>query len=99
LVCESGIELCWPSQLKPAWKKMINFDKIFKMKNLTLGLLFLSFVGNSFSQSDKTPALVWHEDLKEAVEVSKKENKPLMLFFYRKRLVWVVYSFAKRSFL
>jgi thioredoxin-related protein len=51
------------------------------MKNLTLGLLFLSFVGNSFSQSDKTPALVWHEDLKEAVEVSKKENKPLMLFF------------------
>ena len=47
------------------------------MKNLTLSLLFISFISLSFSQ-DK---LVWHEDLKEAITISQKENKPLMLFF------------------
>ena len=56
---------------------MINFEKIFKMKNLTLSLLFVSFISLSFSQEK----LIWHEDLKEAVAVSQKENKPLMLFF------------------
>ena len=47
------------------------------MKNLTLSLLFISFLSLSFSQEK----LVWHEDLKEAVAISQKENKPLMLFF------------------
>ena len=45
------------------------------MKNLTLSLLFISFFSLSFSQEK----LVWHEDLKEAVTISQKENKPLML--------------------
>jgi len=47
------------------------------MKNLTLSLLFISFIGFSFSQEK----LVWHENLQEAVKISNKENKPLMLFF------------------
>ena len=47
------------------------------MKNLTLSLLFISFLSLSFSQEK----LVWHEDLKEAIAISQKENKPLMLFF------------------
>ena len=47
------------------------------MKNLTLSLLFLSFISTSISQEK----VVWHQDLKEAFEVSQKENKPLMLFF------------------
>ena len=47
------------------------------MKNLTLSLLFISFLSLSFSQEK----LIWHEDLKEAVTISQKENKPLMLFF------------------
>ena len=48
------------------------------MKNLTLSLLFLSFISLSYSQQNK---LVWHEDLKEAVAISQKEKKPIMLFF------------------
>jgi thioredoxin-related protein len=47
------------------------------MKNVTLSLLFLCFTTLSFSQEK----LVWHEDLQEAVAISQKENKPLMLFF------------------
>ena len=47
------------------------------MKNLTLSLLFISFLSLSFSQEK----LVWHEDLDEAIAVSQKENKPIMLFF------------------
>ena len=47
------------------------------MKNLTLSLFFISFLSLSFSQEK----LVWHEDLKEAITISQKENKPLMLFF------------------
>ena len=47
------------------------------MKNLTLSLLFISFLSISFSQEK----LVWHEDLDEAIAVSQKENKPIMLFF------------------
>ena len=47
------------------------------MKNLTLSLFFLFSVSLSFSQEK----LVWHEDLNKAIEVSQKENKPLMLFF------------------
>jgi protein disulfide-isomerase len=56
---------------------MINFGKTFIMKNLTLSLLFISFISFSFSQQK----LVWHDNLQEAVKISKKENKPLMLFF------------------
>ncbi len=56
---------------------MINFEKKHKMKNLTLSLLFISFISLSYSQQK----LVWHEDLKEAVAVSQKEKKPIMLFF------------------
>ena len=56
---------------------MINFGKTFKMKNTTLSLLFLFLVSISFSQEK----VVWHEDLTEAIQISQKENKPLMLFF------------------
>ena len=47
------------------------------MKNLTLSLLFISFIGLSFAQEK----LVWHDDLQKAIAISQKENKPLMLFF------------------
>lgn len=47
------------------------------MKNLTLSLILIAFTSISFSQEK----LVWHEDLNEAVAISQKENKPLMLFF------------------
>ena len=47
------------------------------MKNVTLSLFFLLYLNQSFSQEK----LVWHEDLNKAIEVSQKENKPLMLFF------------------
>ena len=56
---------------------MINFEKTFVMKSLTLSLLFIAFISFSFSQEK----LVWYENLQEAVKISKKENKPLMLFF------------------
>ena len=56
---------------------MINFEKKSKMKNLTLSLILIAFTSVSFSQQK----LVWHEDLNEAVAISQKENKPLMLFF------------------
>jgi len=55
---------------------MINFEKKSKMKNLTLSLILIAFTSISFSQEK----LVWHEDLNEAVAISQKENKPLMLF-------------------
>ena len=57
--------------------KMINFEKTLNMKNVTLSLLFLAFLSLSFAQEK----LVWHHDLKKAVEISKKQDKPLMLFF------------------
>lgn len=47
------------------------------MKNITLSLILIAFTSVSFSQEK----LVWHEDLNEAVAISQKENKPLMLFF------------------
>ena len=47
------------------------------MKNLTLSLLFVSFISFSFTQEK----LVWHDNLQKAIAVSQKENKPLMLFF------------------
>ena len=47
------------------------------MKNLTLSLILIAFTSVSFSQQK----LVWHEDLNEAVAISQKENKPIMLFF------------------
>tara|TARA_Y100001978_G_scaffold202657_1_gene224572 strand:- start:5608 stop:6075 length:468 start_codon:yes stop_codon:yes gene_type:complete len=47
------------------------------MKNLTLSIFFLFSLSLSFSQEK----VVWHEDLNKAIEVSQKENKPLMLFF------------------
>ena len=40
-------------------------------------MIVIVFFSISFSQEK----LVWHEDLKEAVAISQKENKPLMLFF------------------
>ena len=55
------------------------------MKNLTLSLLLISFISPVFSQKESKPEakekLVWHEDLKDAITISQKENKPLMLFF------------------
>jgi len=42
-----------------------------------LTLFFILFLSVSFSQSK----LVWHDDLKQAVKISQKEKKPIMMFF------------------
>nr|WP_294935968.1 thioredoxin family protein [uncultured Flavobacterium sp.] len=48
------------------------------MKKLLLGLLlFMGFLGVNAQES----ALTWHTNIDKAMEISKKENKPLMLFF------------------
>ena len=43
-------------------------------------LLFSSFNSNKITKT-KTSDLVWHTDLKVAIEIAKKEDKPLFLFF------------------
>ena len=47
------------------------------MKNTIFLILFLA-VQNLNSQ---TQELKWHTDLKEAINISMSENKPLLLFF------------------
>ena len=47
------------------------------MKNTIFLILFL-VVKNLNSQ---TQELKWHTDLKEAINISMSENKPLLLFF------------------
>ncbi|MCH1478771.1 thioredoxin family protein [Crocinitomicaceae bacterium] len=42
-----------------------------------LTLFFILFLFVSHSQSK----LVWHDNLKEAVKISQKEKKPIMMFF------------------
>ena len=42
-----------------------------------LALFFILFLSVAFSQSK----LVWHDNVKEAVKISKKEKKPIMMFF------------------
>jgi len=42
-----------------------------------LTLFFILFLSVAFSQSK----LVWHDNVKEAVKISKKEKKPIMMFF------------------
>jgi thioredoxin-related protein len=46
------------------------------MKRIILVAFF--FIGLSVSQAQE---LKWHTDVKEAIKVSNKENKPLMMFF------------------
>lgn len=46
------------------------------MKNIFYTLVFL-FSINVISAQE----LTWHTDINKAIEISKKENKPLMLFF------------------
>ena len=42
-----------------------------------LTLFFILFLSVAFSQSK----LVWHDNVKEAIKISKKEKKPIMMFF------------------
>jgi protein disulfide-isomerase len=42
-----------------------------------LTLFFILFLTLSFGQSK----LVWHDNLEEALSISKKEKKPIMMFF------------------
>ena len=50
------------------------------MKKLILIAFF--FIGTSISQAQETkPELKWYTDVKEAIKVSNKEKKPLLLFF------------------
>ncbi len=46
------------------------------MKKVFL-LLFVVFSLNTYAQEQ----LTWHRDINKAIEISKKENKPMMLFF------------------
>jgi thioredoxin-related protein len=51
------------------------------MKSIAL-LSFLFLTGlSSIAQKSAKEDLVWHTDLNKAIELSKKENKPMMLFF------------------
>jgi thioredoxin-related protein len=50
------------------------------MKKIILIAFF--FIGTSISQAQETkPELKWYTDVKEAIKVSNKEKKPLLLFF------------------
>ena len=45
-------------------------------------LLFSSFDANKIAtKKNTTEDLVWHTDIKEAMGLAKKEDKPLFLFF------------------
>ena len=46
------------------------------MKKIILALLFIGSMSINAQEN-----LVWHTDMKKAIEVSKKENKPMFLFF------------------
>ncbi len=49
----------------------------------TLALLSIIFLTSLqlFAQKVAKEDIVWHTDLNKAIELSKKENKPMMLFF------------------
>lgn len=49
----------------------------------TIALLSIIFLTSLqlFAQKTSKEDVVWHTDLNKAIELSKKENKPLMLFF------------------
>ena len=42
---------------------------------------FILFLALSFSSTFIAQELVWQTDMNKAIEVAKKENKPIMLFF------------------
>ena len=46
------------------------------MKNIILVLIFINAISINAQEN-----LVWHTDMKKAIEISKSENKPLFLFF------------------
>ena len=46
------------------------------MKNIILALIFINAISINAQEN-----LVWHTDMKKAIEISKSENKPLFLFF------------------
>lgn len=51
------------------------------MKSIALlSIIFLTSL-QLFAQKASKEDVVWHTDLNKAIELSKKENKPLMLFF------------------
>ena len=54
----------------------INFKKNQIMKT-PLTLFFILFISLSFGQKN----LVWHDNLEKALVISKKEKKPIMMFF------------------
>ena len=43
--------------------------------------LFSSFDSNNNDAKSNNGSLVWHTNVKEAMEIAKKEDKPLFLFF------------------
>lgn len=49
----------------------------------TIALLSIIFLTSLqlFAQKAAKEDIVWHTDLNKAIELSKKENKPMMLFF------------------
>ena len=53
-----------------------NFKKNQIMKT-PLTLFFILFISLSFGQKN----LVWHDNLEKALVISKKEKKPIMMFF------------------
>jgi thioredoxin-related protein len=56
----------------------------FKEKTMkTIALLSIIFLTSLplFGQKASKEDVVWHTDLNKAMELSKKENKPMMLFF------------------
>lgn len=46
------------------------------MKKIIFALLFIGSISINAQEN-----LVWHTDMKKAIEISKSENKPLFLFF------------------
>ena len=59
-------------------KNVINIIKTQIMKKILLIILAISLNFNSFSQVKKAE---WHTDMNKAIELSMKENKPILLFF------------------
>ena len=59
---------------------MNKFKYLFFLVPVAAVLFFSSFNSNNTTKK-ATEDLVWHTDLKEAMEIAKKQDKPLFLFF------------------
>lgn len=56
---------------------MFIFEKFLSMKKIIITLLFVFASVNIQAQE----GLTWHTDINKAIEISRQEQKPLMLFF------------------